>query len=39
MVWVEGRAVASVRAVVVRRKALETCIVGFGGGFGGRWVL
>ena len=29
MVWVEGRAVARVRAVVVRRTAFEMCIVGF----------
>ena len=36
VVWVEGRPVASVKAVVIRRKALEICIVGFGGGFGGR---
>ena len=32
----EGSAVASVRAVVISRKALEICIVGSGGGFGGR---
>ena len=39
MVWVEGRAVARVRAVVVRRTALEICIVVFGVGLGGRLVL
>ena len=31
VVWVEGRAVVRVRAVVVRRTAFEICIVGFWG--------
>ena len=29
VVWVEGRAVARVRAVVVRRRVFEICIVSF----------
>ncbi len=37
--WEEGRAVVRVRAVVVRRTALETCIVVLGAGLRGREVM